>query len=288
VSKEQGGSRGARVIRGREDHGDRQGHECGVGDAGGHEDRKGGRASRVVKRTQAVRESARQAARPEAQPGRLRGRGRGGDGMSGVRVKYTARFRNARPDEVNGSTVDDQPRPLTSRLARQLALAHYIEQLIEDGHPGEPCRGGTAARREPDAYGAGHEAVDVVACDSGEHSLREGRCQRAGDQAGARGRGVAGAGSFLEAVTVIAANQSGSVHHLHVSNSFSTLFQQGVYHAVRMYPSCRHRVGGSILDPRGVRKAGVVSDGQPAGRRAWRGAGGCVYYLGTFVVVCCV
>jgi len=53
--------------------------------------------------------------------------------MSGVRVKYTARFRNARPDEVNGSTVDDQPRPLITRLARQLVLAHYVERLVEAG-----------------------------------------------------------------------------------------------------------------------------------------------------------
>jgi len=51
--------------------------------------------------------------------------------MSGVRVKYTARFRNARAEGVNSATADKEPRPPFSRLARLLALAHHIERLIE-------------------------------------------------------------------------------------------------------------------------------------------------------------
>jgi len=53
--------------------------------------------------------------------------------MSGVRVKYTAPLRNSRSEGANGKGTANEPRPSTSRLARLLALAHYIERLIEDG-----------------------------------------------------------------------------------------------------------------------------------------------------------
>jgi len=53
--------------------------------------------------------------------------------MSGVRVRYTARFRNSPVEAVEGKGTANEPRPPTSRLARQLALAHHIEGLIEDG-----------------------------------------------------------------------------------------------------------------------------------------------------------
>ena len=53
--------------------------------------------------------------------------------MSGVGVKHTARFRNSRAEGMNSTTADKEPRPPITRLARQLALAHHTEWLIDYG-----------------------------------------------------------------------------------------------------------------------------------------------------------
>ena len=49
--------------------------------------------------------------------------------MSGVTVKYTVDF-GRRQDEARELPV---PTDVPTRLARQLALAHHVERLVEDG-----------------------------------------------------------------------------------------------------------------------------------------------------------
>ncbi len=53
--------------------------------------------------------------------------------MNGVTVKYKVKFGNGKPKPVTESTTPTaSPKP-PSRAARMLALAHYVDRLIEDG-----------------------------------------------------------------------------------------------------------------------------------------------------------